>query len=265
MGIRVGLVAGADAFRPLLDFADRGTTLAEVIDRAIDVLAWHCNAFTTSLRIAGERVRWSIAYAEFAPAAVAQHAARPLIQMAQLVRRHGGDAARIEIEFDGLPIAERQRAETLLGIAVQPVAGATAVTFPAQWLGGSPGIPASHRATAPTPDYAECPLPATIAEAVRCVLDLHAEAPACDIEQVSAELGSSRRMLQYGLAGEGTNFRDILRNARIDHARHLLANSAIPIAEIAVEVGYYDQANFHRAFFGTTGQTPRHYREAFRG
>ena len=47
---------------------------------------------------------------------------------------------------------------------------------------------------------------------------------------------------------------------RIEAAKKLLASSSIPIAEIAMELGFSDQSHFTNAFKRRTGFTPQSYR-----
>lgn len=51
-----------------------------------------------------------------------------------------------------------------------------------------------------------------------------------------------------------------IRNLRIARACQLLAESALPLVEIAMEVGYSDQAGFTTAFRKQTGLTPSEFR-----
>lgn len=48
---------------------------------------------------------------------------------------------------------------------------------------------------------------------------------------------------------------------RIDQATRLLASTALPIADIAQQVGFSDQSAFSRQFRHVTGFTPRQYRQ----
>ena len=56
-----------------------------------------------------------------------------------------------------------------------------------------------------------------------------------------------------------------IRQARIGHAVHLLANTLRPVAEIALECGYGDQTAFTRQFRTTVGLPPAAYRNKKRG
>jgi AraC family transcriptional regulator len=52
-----------------------------------------------------------------------------------------------------------------------------------------------------------------------------------------------------------------LASVRIEHARALLAETQLPISEIAAGVGYQSQSHFNKVFKSVTGVTPRKYRE----
>lgn len=53
-----------------------------------------------------------------------------------------------------------------------------------------------------------------------------------------------------------------LANLRLERARKLLADTALPISEIAAAVGYQSQSHFGKMFKSVTGVTPRVYRDA---
>lgn len=55
-----------------------------------------------------------------------------------------------------------------------------------------------------------------------------------------------------------------IREVRVGMARHLLERSDMPIGEIALDCGFYDQSHFNHHFKTLTGLTPRKYRERFR-
>ncbi len=52
-----------------------------------------------------------------------------------------------------------------------------------------------------------------------------------------------------------------LANVRLERARRLLADTVLPISEIAAMVGYQSQSHFSKMFRSVTGITPRAYRE----
>ncbi|PWT73624.1 MAG: AraC family transcriptional regulator, partial [Proteobacteria bacterium] len=49
---------------------------------------------------------------------------------------------------------------------------------------------------------------------------------------------------------------------RLERARELLSGSNLPLAEVAVQVGFADQSHFTSAFRRTTSMTPGTYRNA---
>lgn len=53
-----------------------------------------------------------------------------------------------------------------------------------------------------------------------------------------------------------------LANLRLERARKLLAETALPISEIAAMVGYQSQSHFSKMFRSVAGITPRAYRDA---
>jgi AraC family transcriptional regulator len=60
----------------------------------------------------------------------------------------------------------------------------------------------------------------------------------------------------------GTTPHGYLANLRIEKARKLLSETAIPIIEIAAMVGYQSQSHFTKIFKSVTGLTPKAYRES---
>ena len=54
-----------------------------------------------------------------------------------------------------------------------------------------------------------------------------------------------------------------MQTLRVEEAKHLLESTAIPIDDVADQVGYHDPASFRRIFKRTTGITPARYRQRF--
>jgi AraC-like DNA-binding protein len=78
---------------------------------------------------------------------------------------------------------------------------------------------------------------------------------------VASQLGMSERTLQRRLREEGTSFKEILDNTRHYLARELLRNTQLPLAEVAVQLGFSEPSAFYRAFRKWEGCTPGQYRE----
>jgi AraC-like DNA-binding protein len=84
------------------------------------------------------------------------------------------------------------------------------------------------------------------------------------IAQVAARLGLSATALARRLAAEGASFREVLGARRMASAERLLLESRAPISEIALRLGYGENASFTRAFRRHGGQTPEQFRVAAR-
>jgi AraC-like DNA-binding protein len=76
------------------------------------------------------------------------------------------------------------------------------------------------------------------------------------LEEVSRRLALSKRTLQRRIEAEGTSFQLILSETRETVARHYLESTALPVAQIALLVGYDEPNSFARAFKNRTGSTP---------
>ena len=80
-------------------------------------------------------------------------------------------------------------------------------------------------------------------------------------EDVAKSFGLSERTLRRQLSEEGTNFRDLLAQARYAKARHLLSHTALPVEAIAQQLGYAESAAFIHAFQRWAGQSPSAWRQ----
>lgn len=56
---------------------------------------------------------------------------------------------------------------------------------------------------------------------------------------------------------------DYLQNLRIEHGKHLLESTVLPVEEISAEVGYSDVSFFRRLFKRLVGTNPQNYRRMF--
>jgi AraC-like DNA-binding protein len=68
------------------------------------------------------------------------------------------------------------------------------------------------------------------------------------------------RTLNRRLAAEGTNFRRIREDVRLEAACQLLENSDRPVFQVADVLGYSDATAFTRAFRRWAGVSPAQWR-----
>jgi transcriptional regulator GlxA family with amidase domain len=64
-------------------------------------------------------------------------------------------------------------------------------------------------------------------------------------------------------AATGIPLIDYLQNLRIEHGKHLLETTALPVEEISEKAGYSDASFFRRLFKRLAGVSPLHYRRMF--
>jgi AraC-like DNA-binding protein len=102
----------------------------------------------------------------------------------------------------------------------------------------------------------------SVKEQVANLLDIDAIGRGRTISDVAAKLGVSESTLFRKLKAEGTSFILILTEKRMSIARRLLAHTDMPISEIALAVGYSENASFTRAFKAWCEVTPERYRQA---
>lgn len=82
---------------------------------------------------------------------------------------------------------------------------------------------------------------------------------------IARALAVSVRSLQRALAAEGHSFQGLLDRTRCELARHYLATSPGPVAEVGYLLGFADESAFRKAFRRWTGQSPAAYRAAASG
>ena len=80
-------------------------------------------------------------------------------------------------------------------------------------------------------------------------------------EQLAELLCVSPRTLQRKLKEEGTGFRELLQQLRIELSDHHFRKAKASCTELAFALGYRDYKQFHRAFKNWFGVTPEKYRD----
>ena len=80
-----------------------------------------------------------------------------------------------------------------------------------------------------------------------------------ELRQIAALLGFSERTLRRRLAEEGTNFREVLSQARKEACEIYLKENRWSVAEMAQHLGYSEQSALSRAFRQWYGMSPTDY------
>ena len=84
------------------------------------------------------------------------------------------------------------------------------------------------------------------------------------IGSVANALGVAERTLRRQLADEGTSFRKVLDQVRYEKASELLKSTAMPVEQMARQMGYREPASFIRAFQRWSGTSPAAFRRQMR-
>lgn len=82
-----------------------------------------------------------------------------------------------------------------------------------------------------------------------------------DLDRMAQEAGISKfHLVRLFREAEGTTPWAYVRAARIRRAKELLEED-LPLVDVALQSGFYDQSHFSRAFREAEGKTPGQYRE----
>ncbi len=80
------------------------------------------------------------------------------------------------------------------------------------------------------------------------------------LPEISKRLNMSDRTYSRRLELEGTNFRELLKKVRLDHATKLLTETSMSISSIAISLGFHDPSNFKRAYLNWSGKSTQEVR-----
>ncbi|MDK2778595.1 MAG: AraC family transcriptional regulator [Pseudomonadota bacterium] len=83
-------------------------------------------------------------------------------------------------------------------------------------------------------------------------------------ESVADLLSTSSRTLTRRLQEENCQFSSLLRDVRLEKAKHALQFGHADVQQLAIELGFSDRRGFERAFKQWTGETPAAYRRSCR-
>lgn len=81
---------------------------------------------------------------------------------------------------------------------------------------------------------------------------------------IASTLNMTPRTLQRHLTAEGSSFQALLDEVRREMATDLLQQTALPVSEIAMRLGFAEIRSFHRRFKQWTGMTPGVFRNSVR-
>ena len=263
LGLRVGIQM-ADKFGAWSRYARSAPDLRGGLARGTRTIGYHQTGTRLELTVEGDVAKYAYHMELRRPDDGRQHLEHTLPALLSTFRSYAGANWRplhIEVDYP----ADRRLAdiEDMLAIPIHADAPAMAVVFDASELDlpfnslhmqGPPvtrfELNAMVRQRPPTS------LAGIVAEIVRTRL-LEGQA---DIEGVAERLDTGARSLQRKLDNEGWSYRQILGDVRLSRARHLLAETHLPITEIAFMLGYSDPAHFTRAFRRADAVSPNAYR-----
>ncbi|OGB33066.1 MAG: hypothetical protein A3F78_04795 [Burkholderiales bacterium RIFCSPLOWO2_12_FULL_61_40] len=106
------------------------------------------------------------------------------------------------------------------------------------------------------------PREAGIVAQVRQCISARLGQGAVKLADVACDLCLSTRTLQRRLLEAGVAYQALLDTTRHELARHYLASSAMPVAEVGFLLGFQDTPAFHHAFKSWEGAGPGQYRAA---
>lgn len=264
-GFRVGMGMRPEDYGPFVEYAMAAPTLAHSLHRLRDTTLLQTNAVTLDLKEEGDDVVWHLTYHASSSLARHQHALHIMPAMIGGLRQYlgvqvaGTDALRLEVALT--QSASVSALEDGMGLSVRGDADRYALVFPKAWLAAGPWRARPSSLTFCDVYNRYFPrLPRNTTEAVTLVVEPLLANGGVPIDQVARQLGMSRRKLQSDLNMEGHVFRDLLRGLRARRAMRLMRETPDTLAEIALSVGYSDQAHFHRAFTAVTGMAPGEWR-----
>lgn len=84
------------------------------------------------------------------------------------------------------------------------------------------------------------------------------------LEVVAEAMGCASRTLQRRLQDEGTSLHALFDRVRFERACELLRDRSLGVRAVAIELGFSEQAAFHRAFVRWSGMAPGRWRASLK-
>lgn len=160
------------------------------------------------------------------------------------------------------PGGSRRPYDRFFGTRVQFGCDRNAIVFERSWLkrpvhGANPAaLQALEQELAVIAQANPLPLPVATRRALLACL----ARGELSVRAVAAALGLQVRTLNRRLADEGTSVFELAQDVRYQVARDLLANTALPVTEIAATLAYANTGGFTRAFTRWSGHGPADWR-----
>ncbi len=101
----------------------------------------------------------------------------------------------------------------------------------------------------------------SLTEHIRSLVLNWNEAPK-SLEEIAQVLHASPRTIQRKLSAEGTSYKELVEEVRINTAIEYLGTTELSIDAISARVGYADISSFSHAFKRCTGKTPSAFRNS---
>jgi AraC-like DNA-binding protein len=99
---------------------------------------------------------------------------------------------------------------------------------------------------------------------VRRKIHTHLTEGAPELDVIAANLRMQPRALQWQLSQAGTSFERVLSDTRRMIGESMLASSDLPLAQVALALGFNDQSSFNRACKAWFDMTPSAFRDKAR-
>lgn len=103
-----------------------------------------------------------------------------------------------------------------------------------------------------------------VVESVRLALAMRLPHQEGSLSAIAAALDTSARTLQKRLREQGTTFKELTDQVRLELAKEYLAREDTTLVAVAMLLGYSELSAFVRAFARWTGETPGEYRRHLR-
>jgi AraC-like DNA-binding protein len=265
LSLQLATAGGVDALGDYGSYITIAATLQEAIARAGQYVGWHALCSRLSLTLEGSTVVWRY-HLSTAIRDDRRHAYLfSLAVMRNVVRLAAGSSwMPAELRVEAGPAKHPHELTDAFGDRIMWNAGENALVFPEALLACriASNPRRSNLSDEVAVGLAAAPPPPGLVGSLRPLIRSLLPAGCPGVALVARLSGLSLRSFQRELAEAGLSFSELVEQARLELALSLMRDPAIPLTEVALELGYSDSANFTRAFRRWTGLAPRRYRQA---